>query len=282
MVDGGTQTAAFRPRTRPFVRALVLPAWERLQPGAVRKALEEGSLDLIGEFTEREGEGGTEGCPAYTAAARMAHGQGKLVNFIIASRAAIGSGEPFKEPDIEFEPPDDQDPFGQGHIMHELLTPSVGHASEIMLPAGAPGPLCLYAASRPRQLDTLVHLCDAMSEALLGVAVATECISMCEFLHSQTDECWEQASRTFEQRWATVPPGTCVQVAWLNHVIWDDVRRYRLTYADAVGRRWAAEAHDRSLTPCWLAEDPGNAWVAFGPARAMDQAAPGTRPNRAA
>ena len=67
----------------------------------MRKALEEGSLDLIGEFTEREGESGTEDCPAYVAAARMAYGQGELVEFIIASRAAIGSGEPFKEPDTK-------------------------------------------------------------------------------------------------------------------------------------------------------------------------------------
>jgi len=253
----------------------------RLQREAVRKALEEGSLDLIGEFTEREGESGTEGCPAYVAAARMAHGQTELVEFIIASRAAIGSGEPFKEPDVEFEPPDDQDIFGQGYIMHDLLTPSVEHASEIMLPDGALGPLCLYADFRPRQLDTLVYLCNATPEALLDVVVATECIGMNEFFSSQTDECWEQASKTFEQRYTVVLPGACIQVAWLNHVIWDDVCCHRLTYADIAGQRWAAEAHDSSLTPYWLAQDPGNVWVALSPARAMDQAAPGTRPKEA-
>ncbi len=250
----------------------------RLQREAVRKALEEGSLDLIGEFTEREGESGTEGCPAYVAAARMAYGQGELVEFIIASRAAIGSGDPFKEPDIKYEPPDDQDIFGQGYFMHELLTPSVEHASEITLPDGAPGPLCLYADFRPRQLDILVYLCNATPEALRDVVVATERISMNDF-NSKSDECWEQASRTFEQRWAAVPPGTCVQVAWLNHIIWDDVCRHRLTYADAAGQRWAAEAHDSSLTPYWLAQDPDNVWVALSPARAMDQAAPGSQPK---
>ena len=252
----------------------------RLQREAVRKALEEGSLDLIGEFTEREGESGTEGCPAYVAAARMAYGQGELVEFIIASRAAIGSGEPFKEPGIEYEPPDDQDIFGQGYFMHELLTPSVEHASEITLPDGAPGPLCLYADFRPRQLDTLVYLCNATSEALLDVVVATECISMDDF-NSKSDECWKQASRTFERRWAAVPPGTYVQVAWLNHIIWDDVRRHRLAYADVAGKRWAAEAHDAFLTPYWLAQGPDMAGVALSPARAVDQAAPGTRPREA-
>ncbi len=252
----------------------------RLQREAMRKALEEGSLDLIGEFTERDGDSGTEGYPAYVAAARMAYEQGELVEFIIASRAAIGSGEPFKEPDIAFEPPDDQDIFGQGYFMHELLTPSVEHASEITLPDGAPGPLCLYADFRPRQLDTLVYLCNATPEALRDVVVATECISMNDF-RLQTDECWEQASRIFEQRWAAVPPGTCVQVAWLNHIIWDDVRRYRLTYADAAGQRWAAEAHDSFLTPYWLAQDPDNVWVALSPARAMDPATPGARAREA-
>ena len=253
----------------------------RLQHEAVRNEIEKSGLALIGEFTEREGESGTEGCPAYVAAARMAHGQGELVEFIIASRAAIGSGEPFKEPDIKFEPPDDQDIFGQGFITCELLTPSVERASEITLPNGAPGPLCLYADFRPRQLDTLVYLCNATPETLLDVVIATECISMYAFFHSQTDEYWEEASRTSEKRWAAVPPGTCVQVAWLNHVIWDDVRRYRLTYADAAGRRWTAEAHDGSLTPYWLAQDPGMAWVVFSEADETDHAAPGTRPKEA-
>jgi len=253
----------------------------RLQREAVRKALEEGSLDLICEFTEREGESGTESCPAYAAAARMARGQAEFVEFIIASRAAIGSGEPFKEPAIEFVPLDEQDIFGQGCLMYELLTPSVEHASEIMLRDGAPGPLCLYADFRPRQLDTLVYLCNATSEALRDVVVATECISMYEFFRSQTDECWEQARRIFEQRWAAVPPGTCVQVARLNHIIWDNVCRHRLTYADMAGQCWAAEAHDSSLTPYWLSQDPGKVWVALSLARAMDQAAPGTRPKEA-
>ncbi len=252
----------------------------RLQREAVRKALQEGSLDLIGEFTEREGESGTEGCPAYVAAAHMARGQDELVEFIIASRAAIGSGEPFKAPDIEFEPPDDQDIFGQGYITSDLLTPSVEHASETGLPDRAPGLLCLHADFRPRQLDTLVYLCNATMEALLDVMVRTECISMNDF-NSESNECWEQASRTFERRWAAVPPGTCVQVAWLNHIIWDDVRRYRLTYADVAGRRWAVEAHDASLTPYWLAQDPDKVWVALSPARAVDQAASGTRPREA-
>ena len=251
----------------------------RLQREAVRKALEEGSLGLIGEFTEREGESGTEDCPAYAAAAHMAYGQGELVQFIIASRAAIGSGDPFKEPDIKYEPPDDQDIFGQGYFMHELLTPSVEHASEIMLPDGAPGPLCLYADFRPRQLDTLVYLCNATPEALRDVVVATECISMYEFYSSQTDECWDQASRTFEQRWAAVPPGTCVQVAWLNHILWDEVCRHCLTYADMAGQRWTAEAHDLPLNASRLAQDPDKVWVALSPARAMGQAAPGSRPK---
>lgn len=251
----------------------------RLQREAVRKTVEERSLDLIGEFTEREGESGTEDCPAYVAAARMAYRQGELVEFIIASRAAIGSGEPFKEPDTKYEPPDDQDIFGQGYFIHELLTPSVEHASEVMLPDGAPGPLCLYADFRPRQLDTLVYLCNATPEALRDVVVRTKCISMNDFFPSQTDECWEKASRTFEQRWAAVPPGTCVQVAWLNHVIWDEVCRHRLTYADMAGQRWAAAAHDLSLTASWMAQDPDKVWVTFSPARAMGQAAPGTWPK---
>lgn len=253
----------------------------RLQREAVRKAVKEDSLDLIGEFTEREGESGTEGCPAYVAAARMAHGQGELVEFIIASRAAIASSEPFKEPDIKYEPPDDQDIFGQGYFMHELLTPSVEHASEIPLPDGAPGPLCLYADFRPRQLDTLVYLCNATPEALLGVVVRTGCITMHEFHRSQGEERWAKADGSFEQRWAAVPPGACVQVAWLNHVIWDDVRRHRLTYADKAGRRWTAQAHDRPFSPNWLAEGPANAWIALSPARATDPATPGA-PSREA
>lgn len=251
----------------------------RLQHEAVRKVIEEGSLDLIGEFTEREGESGTEGCPAFVAAAHMAREQAEFVEFIIASRAAIGSGEPLKEPAIELEPPDDQDIFGRGHFLHELLTPSVEHASEIMLPDEAPGPLCLYADFRPRQLDTLVYLCNATPGALRDVVVATECISLRELYTSKADECWEQASRTFEQRWAVVPSGTCVQVARLSHVMWDEVCRHRMTYANMAGQRWTAQAHDLPLNASRLAENPDRIWVALSPARTVDQAAPATQPK---
>ena len=34
-----------------------------------------------------------------------------------------------------------------------------------------------------------------------------------------------------------------------------------------------------SLNTCWLAQDPVKAWVTLSPARAIDQAAPGTRPK---
>ena len=254
----------------------------RLQREAVRAEIEQCGLTLIGEYVEREGESETECYPAYAAAAHMAGGQAEFVVFIIASRAAIGSGEPFEPPNIDFGMLSVVDEHGfvsQGYITSELMAPSVQHASEITLPDGAPGPLCLYAEFRPRQLDTLVYLCNATSEALLDVVVTTESISMHQFFNSEADEWWERPGGTYGQRWDAVPPGACVQVSSLNHIIWDMVCRYRLTYADAAGQHWAAEAHDLSLNACQLAQDPDKVWVAFSQAATADQAALGDDPE---
>ena len=250
----------------------------RIQREAVREAVEEGGFDLVAEFTEREGEDGSEGYPAYVAAVRAAtaHKQDDDtvldVALLVASQAGIGSGKPFNEPGVE----------GDGGMWRYMLNrPLIPAPPEIMLPAGAPGPLCLYADVRPRQLDTLIYLCNAGPETLAEVAVATDHISMHQFHKSEPDERWAEPDFTCGERWPGIPPGSCVLVASLDHSAWDEVNRYRLAYTDAARQRWAVEAHDLPLNACRLAQDPDKVWVPLSPARAADQFAPGARPGEA-
>lgn len=128
----------------------------RLQREAVQREVEEHHLDLAAEFAEREGEKGSETWPAYAAAVRAALAQGPEEDLIdvalVATYAAIGTGEPFEEPHLE----------GTHKLLHfEIGTRSIPTLPRIALPAGAPGPLCLYADYSPRQVQTLVHLCNA-------------------------------------------------------------------------------------------------------------------------
>ncbi len=258
-------------RSEPEASDLAL----RIQHEAVREFVEESGLDLVVEFTEREGEEGSESYPAYVAAVRaaIAHKQDDTmldVALIIASQAGIGSGEPFEEPGVE----------GDGGMWRYMLDkPLIPAALEILLPAGAPSPLCLYADFRPRQLDTLIYLCNAGPGALAEVAVATDHISMHQFYQSEPDERWAELDFTGEERWPSIPPGSCVLIASLDHFMWDEVNRYRLAYTDATGQRWTGEAHDLPLNACRLAQDPDKVWLTLSPARAMDQIAPGMRPE---
>jgi len=149
---------------------------------------------------------------------------------------------------------------------------SIPAPPEITLPAGAPGPLCLYAVHRPGQLDTLVYLCNAGPGALANVTVATDTISVNQYFTAQSgEERWAEEGRTREQRWEVIPPGTCIRVASLNHCMWDWVSRHCLAYTDAAGRRWAAEAHDLNLTLYDPSQGPDQVWLAFEPARRTDQ-----------
>ena len=246
----------------------------RLQREAVQRDIEGSGLELVAEFVEREGEAGNEGYPAYVAAvcAAVAHGEeGKpAVALIVASRAAIGSGEVFREPRVE---------GGSGVLHYWLDEPLVPTPPEIALPAGAPAPLCLYADFRPRQLDTLVYLCNAGSAMLAAVAVVTDTIDMSQFYTSELGERWAGVDDTREQQWDVMPPGTGVLVNSLGHVVWDMVSRYRLAFTDASGRRWAAEADDLALNACRLAQNPDRVWVAFGPVRLAAQTGAVGRPE---
>ena len=243
------------------------------QREAVRQEVEQHGLDLVAEFIEREGEAGSQACPAYVAAVHAASacssGEGFLdATLIIAAQAAIGSGEPFQEPTVKVE-------GAGGFLSSYLQVRSIPAQAEIKLPAGAPGPLCLYADSRPRQLDTSIYLCNHDREALAEVVVIKDTISMNEFFSAERgEEPWADG-RTYEQRWDVIPPGTGVMVASLDHCISDYVTRHRVAYTDATGRRWTAKAHDLKLAFSNQAGEPSEAWVTFSPVReAIDEGAP--------
>jgi hypothetical protein len=141
-----------------------------------------------------------------------------------------------------------------------------------MLPAGAPGLLCLYADFRPGQLDTLVYLCNAGLEVLSEVTVVIDNTSMFSFYQSEPAKRWASVDATQQIRWNVVPPGTCVLINTLSHYIWDEVNRYSLTFTDAAGQRRTAQTHDLALNACRLAQDPDNVWVAFDAAGPSGQA----------
>jgi hypothetical protein len=194
------------------------------------------------------------------------------VQFIIATSAAIGTGETFKEPHVE----------GARSLFYCYLgTRLIPAAPEIALPAGAPGPLCLYADYRPRQLETLVYLCNAGPDPLAEVTLVTDTIDGNEFSTLKPDKRWAEARDPQVQQVNTVPPGTCVLVNALCHQFSESVNRHRLTFSDAAGRRWTTWAHDHPLNAWWLAEDPDEVWVTFRPACPADQTGAEEQPKEA-
>jgi len=249
----------------------------RLQREAVQRQVEEGFLDVVAEFVEREGEAGSETCPAYAAAVRAALAQRTRedlidVALVITTDAAIGTGETLKKPHIE----------GTHGLLHYYLGARLVPALlEIALPAGTPGPLCLYADYRPRQRETLIYLCNAGPDPLAEVTVTIDTITMSDFHASGPGERWAEAGEAREQQWDAVPPGTCVLVNALDHLVWDMVNRYRMTFSDAAGRRWTAEVVDLNLNACQLSQDPDEIWETFRPAHPADQTGAGERPEKA-
>ena len=242
-----------------------------------REAVEAGGFDLIAEFIEREGEEGSETYPAYAAAMRaaLAAADGEhddvrdaglitLAALVIATHATIGTGEPFQEPEVEVE-------AGISSMVSVLPThlqaSTIPPPPRITLPVDAPAPLCLHADYRSRQLDTLVYLCNAGPDALAAVLVAIDTIDLHQFHVSKPDERWAEVHHTSEERWDAVLPGTCVWVNSLDHFLGETVNRYRVSFTDAAGRRWTAEAHDHALNSCHPPESPDQVWTAFGSVR---------------
>jgi hypothetical protein len=236
-----------------------------LQREAVQQAVAERGLEIVAEFVEREGEDGSETYPAYIGAAHAtaAHKNGKgLVDamLIIATQAAIGSGEPFYSPSVD----------GANGFMHiHLQARSVPAPVEIVLPAGAPAPLCLYADCHPSQLETLIYLCNGGPTALADVVVKTDGAIVGELLSAkQRNEAWTPSNRR-DQRWTSLPPGRCVLLGSLDHLIWDYAHRYGITFTDTTGQRWETIAYDVNLSICDLNEDPTKVWATFGSPRRL-------------
>ena len=245
----------------------------RLQREAVQTTSEECFLDVVAEFVEHEGEAGSENCPAYVAAVHAALAQKTSkdridVALLIATDAAIGTGETFDEPHIE----------GSHRLFYIWISARLVPAPlAIALPAGAPGPLCLYADYRPRQRETLVYLCNAGPDPLAEVTVTIDTITMSAFFTSEPGERWAEASEARVQHWDAVPPGTCVLLDALGHMVWDMVSRYRMTFTDAAARRWTGEAFDVNLNACDLSQEPDRVWAIFRTVDPAEQTEAGGR-----
>ena len=107
---------------------------------------------------------------------------------IVASQAGIGTGEPFQMPSVE----------GAGGLLWSWLqVRAVPEPSEIVLPAGAPGPLCLYAGCRPGQPDALTCLGNAGPDALAEVVVKTHTVDLQHDLSSKPGKLrWAEGYRS--------------------------------------------------------------------------------------
>ena len=66
----------------------------------------------------------------------------------------------------------------------------------------------------------------------------------------------------------------------LDHMVWDGVSRHRMTFTDAAGRCWTAEAFDVNLNASDLSQEPDRVWATFRPAQPADQAGAGERPEQ--
>lgn len=247
----------------------------RLQREAVQRKVEEHDLDLIAEFVEREGEEGSESWPAYTAAVQAAISHKKRkdrsdVALLIATNAPIGTGEPFEEPHLDGM---------NGLIYHWVGAWPTPAPLEIALPAGAPGPLCLYADYHPHQLEILVYLCNAGPGLLTEVTVETDNVIMGASHASKPGDRQMETKEARKHEWDAVLSGACVLLNALDHQIWGMGKCYRMTFTDVAGRRWTAEARDLSLNAYRLSQDPKRLWVAFNLIHPADQVEVEERPK---
>ena len=232
-----------------------------------REAAEESAQDAGGidaEFIEREGEPGAEAYPAFHAAVRAANersasNDGRCVELIIASHAAVGSGAAFKKPAVETA--------GDGFVITAwLFAATVPPPPVIAVPPGAPAPLCLFGDYRPGQADTLVYLCNAGAEAVTDAVLVIDTIDDYARWTSKRKNPRPQVIATYEKRLGAVPPGAGIWVGQSTHVVTlDRSCRYRLAYAGADGRRRAAEAFEGSITSIHGPSAPDDAWAAFAP-----------------
>ena len=233
----------------------------RLQREAVHQTLDEstlGGLMLAAEFIEREGESDPETYPAFDEAVQFGVGHssddGPIdVAFLIASTAAIGTGQPFQQPHV---------PGGHKLFWIHVGAPLVPTQVEIALPEGAPGSLCLHAEFRPRQGNTLIYLCNAGPKPLEAVTVMLTMIDMAAFFEAKGDDRWVDTDPAKQSSLDLVPANCCMLINQLDHMVWDNVTRYQLAYADASGQRWQTETHDCNLCVCDMPESE-RAWIEF-------------------
>ena len=230
----------------------------RLQREAVQELLgPDNVFTVLGEFIERE-EDGVEAYPAYIAAVQAAITVNEdigMINtaIIVASHAGIGSGPPFQPPDVE----------GSYRLLHYGLSARLMRVSpEIHLPSGGPGGLSLYAEYRPRALETLVYLCNADPDPLRDVEISAVTFSMNDYYRVPATEMPESDYGSWQKQFDEIPPGTCVLVNSLCHVLWDFVSCYRIASTDAAGEVHTFDANDLVFNVYRMAEKPDGAWVA--------------------
>lgn len=237
------------------------------QRAAVRRDVQDSGYAVVGEFVEREGEPGSEGYPAYIAAVEAACAAREDpdwgdVAVIVASNGAIGSGDPFIEPQVE---------SSNALLFVTLDEPTIPHATEIPIPANAPGQLSLYAVVRHPQLDTLIYLCNAGPSAITDVELLIDEISTSDDLSSDDRESQDRWHATEEKRLDAVPARVCVQVNRLSHALPELNFLYRLRFTDEEGRRCMTTCGDGILNAWYVTENPDKVWVAFPPARSADE-----------
>jgi hypothetical protein len=232
-----------------------------LQRVAVQAYIEQKGLVLAAEFIELEDGGNEETRPAFAAALRTAASlyDRNLIQLVIASRAAIGSGKPFvDDPDVT-----DSTEHNTKILFCELFVETDSPSPSIALPAGSPGGLCIYADCRHDQLYTRIYLCNADSHALSDVTVQIENIGLDRYFSETPEEHRTMADHMREEHLSDLAPNTCVLVSELSHIAWDQVNRYVLTFTDSNGLPRRMVADDYRLDVNSLAEDPNKVWVAF-------------------
>ncbi len=238
---------------------------------------EVGSAASIIEFIEAEGDSDDQDRPAYRAAWQLvsesACGDGPVL--IIATREAIGGGQPFiSDPIVLKQPGPEPSTVAEGRppeepryvpLVIELDAPLHPDLSLIEPPAGAPAPICLYADPRPGQLRTLIYLCNTGSDILRDVTVHMNEISIAEFYRSRGPvEQWVEADDASVERWENLEPGSGLLLSVISHTFNDVVEGYVLRFTDAAGVRRKLRAISAGLS----AASGGGAeqrWVAFRP-----------------
>lgn len=111
---------------------------------------------------------------------------------------------------------------------------------------------------RPDAEETHLYLCNAGSDKLTNLRVATAMTMMLQYHRAYKPEQidWDMHYRV--QNFPSLAAGEGILVGVQSHIVWELVHRYRISWADIDRHRWRAEVYDLSFNAERFCADPND------------------------